>query len=257
MLSTPTATPTTGRAARERRFHDEVFSRDRRRWVRAFYGLTRASKARFHERVAAAAPADLLEIGCGPQSSAIAAARRGCRAHAIDISPVAVERARAAAQDAGVEISAHVMDAHALAFASNRFDVVCGMGILHHLDLARALPEIARVLRPDGQAIFFEPLAHNPAIRVFRRLTPHLRSADEAPLTRAVVESFGAHFERVHPEFFHLATLACLPLLPLGGASRWIDRADALDRRLFARLPAARWWAWTVVLVLEGPRRTV
>jgi ubiquinone/menaquinone biosynthesis C-methylase UbiE len=45
-------------------------------------------------------------------------------------------------------------DAHKLDFPENTFDVIYGAGILHHLDYARALLEILRVLRPGGAMIF-------------------------------------------------------------------------------------------------------
>lgn len=45
------------------------------------------------------------------------------------------------------------MDAHKLDFPENTFDVVYGAGILRHLDYARALLEILRVLRPGGAMI--------------------------------------------------------------------------------------------------------
>ena len=47
-----------------------------------------------------------------------------------------------------------LMDAHKLDFPENTFDVVYGAGILRHLDYARALLEILRVLRPGGAMIF-------------------------------------------------------------------------------------------------------
>jgi len=50
------------------------------------------------------------------------------------------------------------MNAEELKFADDYFDIVCGGAILHHLDLNKALSEIARVLKPDGKAIFVEPL---------------------------------------------------------------------------------------------------
>ena len=62
------------------------------------------------------------------------------------------------------------------------FDLVCGSGILHHLDLPAAMRELARVLRPSGRAVFMEPLGHNPAINAFRNRTPELRTPDEHPL---------------------------------------------------------------------------
>ena len=54
------------------------------------------------------------------------------------------------------------MNPEHLDFGDGAFDVVCGTGILHRLDLGRALAEVARVLRPSGSAVFVEPLGCSP-----------------------------------------------------------------------------------------------
>ena len=41
-----------------------------------------------------------------------------------------------------------------MSFADNSFDLICGTGILHHLDIHAAFHEISRTLRPDGIAVF-------------------------------------------------------------------------------------------------------
>lgn len=74
-----------------------------------------------------------------------------------------------------------IMDAHRLEFPDAHFDLVCGSGILHHLDLSLAVPEIVRVLRPDGIFLFSEPLDNNPVGHLVRRLTPQARTPDEEP----------------------------------------------------------------------------
>lgn len=75
-----------------------------------------------------------------------------------------------------------IMDAHRLDFPDQYFDVVFGTGILHHLDLDRALSEIARVLKSDGIFLFGEPLDNNPVGRLIRQLTPNARTDDERAL---------------------------------------------------------------------------
>ncbi len=81
------------------------------------------------------------------------------------------------------------MDAHELVFPDDLFDIVVGNGILHHLDLPVCLASIERVLKPKGFALFIEPLAGNPLLKLFRVLTPRARTIDEKPLTSK--RSFG------------------------------------------------------------------
>jgi ubiquinone/menaquinone biosynthesis C-methylase UbiE len=40
-----------------------------------------------------------------------------------------------------------VLEAENLSFSNDSFDLVCGSGILHHLDLNRSYKEIQRVLK--------------------------------------------------------------------------------------------------------------
>src|SRR5262245_46782825 len=174
------------RKQREKGFHDDCFEdRTRQRTaVERFYVSANSSKAFYkHYLRTHCRGKHVLEYGCGADGYSVFLARLGASVTAIDISDVAIRESRAHAIQQGIEgIEYRVMDAEALDFEEDTFDVVCGTAILHHLDYPRALSEIARVLKPDGSAIFIECLAHNPVINLYRRLTPHLRSADEHPL---------------------------------------------------------------------------
>lgn len=48
--------------------------------------------------------------------------------------------------------------------------------MLHHLDLSYALPELRRILAPGGRILAVEALDYNPAIKLYRRLTPAMRT---------------------------------------------------------------------------------
>ena len=129
----------------------------------------------------------ILDVGCGFGDQCIELVQRGAHTIGIDISSVYVKKAVAAAQKAALPPDQYaflVMDAHNLTFADNTFDIIVGRGILHHLDVHRALTEIHRVLKPGGRALFVEPLADNPLLRLFRVLTPRARTMDESPLSR-------------------------------------------------------------------------
>ena len=74
------------------------------------------------------------------------------------------------------------MDAEELKFNESSFDLICEIGILHYLKLEKAYSELQRVVKKDGVALFIEPLGHNPFIKLYRKLTPRLRTLDEHPL---------------------------------------------------------------------------
>jgi SAM-dependent methyltransferase len=244
------------RLARERAFHDQAFSEETRATVRRFYSVNGALR-RWYERTLAmhAAGADALEYGCGPGSAAFALAEQGARVTGIDLSPVAIELADRTAHERELEgLRFEVMDAEHLRFDDDSFDLVCGSGILHHLDLERAYGELARVLRPDGAAVFIEPLGHNPAINWYRSRTPDLRTVDEHPLLLGDLAQAREHFAVVETRFFTLTSLAAVPLRNRAAFPRIVGALDGLDRTLFATVPPTRRWAWMVGMLMRAPR---
>jgi SAM-dependent methyltransferase len=243
------------RLEREAAFHDRAFAGRTRAAAGKFYAVTGSSKGCYRELILrGCAGKRVLECGCGTGSHAFALAAAGAKVAGIDISPegIAQARERAAAERLEGCLDLRVMDAEALEFPAGSFDLVCGSGILHHLDLERALAELCRVLRPGGRAVFFEPLGHNPLIALYRRLTPHLRSADEHPLRWEELRLIGRHFSRAEFRFFHLCALLAVPCRKFPGFGALLGALEALDRLLF-RVPFLRKQAWIAVLELEGP----
>ena len=181
-------------------------------------------------------------------------AQHGAVVTGIDLSPVAIEQAAERAEREGVSglCEFRLMDAERLEFPESSFDLVCGSGILHHLDLSPALSEVARVLRPGGHAVFVEPLGHNPAINLYRRRTPELRTEDEHPLLMSDLELARAYFGRVEARHFHLLTLLAVPFRRTRAFGAALGVLAAADRALF-RLSIARKHAWTVVITLSRP----
>ena len=140
------------------------------------------------DQFAAERPSNIiLDYGCGRGSNSLKYCKYGARkVYGIDISPVYISNAIELMRQAGVDkdlFDFRVMDAHDLEFEENTFDLVLGSGILHHLNPDIALKEIYRVLKPNGRVLFIEPLADNPLLKLFRRLTPFARTEDENPFT--------------------------------------------------------------------------
>jgi SAM-dependent methyltransferase len=236
------------RLEREREFHDHVFTeQDVRAPTLRFKTVTGAlSRWNLETLSAHAAGARALEYGCGQGSRAFHLARGGAHVVGIDISPVAIEQA--------IEHARAVMDAEQLEFADDSFNLVCGSGVLHHLDLNRAYAEVARVLEPTGIGVFEEPLGHNPAINAYRRRTPEMRTVDEHPLLMGDLALAERYFGEVNTRFFTLSSLAAVPLRNLPGFEPVVRALDGLDRSLFRVAPAVRRYAWHVGITLRHPR---
>lgn len=246
---------TEARLEREAQFHDVAFANDVRRVTDKYYQATRASSDRYRELVLAHSKgANVLEYGCGTGSLALEIIKGNGHVTGIDISPGAIDMAKNAVSASGMGVAARaqfrVMNAEALEFADQSFDVVCGSGILHHLDLKKAYEEIRRVLRPGGLAVFFEPLGHNIVINGYRALTPSLRTPDEHPLLKADIELASQYFRVVDVDYFHIFCIASAWL------PSWLDRfyrpiAERVDRVLTSRRSPFRYQAWMSVLVLK------
>jgi ubiquinone/menaquinone biosynthesis C-methylase UbiE len=247
---------TDDRLQREREFHDSRFSDERGRPAARFYAINKGSDTFYKAELAKQPPgSEVLDYGCGEGAyAAIEAARQGHRVMAIDLSPVAIEHARSKAEDAGVaaNIDFQVMNAEALDVEADRFDFVCGLGVIHHLDLEASLAEVARVMKPSAGALLIEPLGHNPVINAYRRRTPDQRTVDEHPLVMDDLSIVRAHFAQVDETYFHLLGLLALPLVGRRRFDDVLDGLDALDRVVFrTRL---RRYAWMLALRLTGPR---
>jgi len=246
------------RHLREKEFHDRIYGeRVRDDVVRKYYKIM-GDRIQFYEEllVSRSAGRRVLEYGCGQGGHAYLLAERGSSVTAIDLSETAIEQAEELARARGLEdrTEFRVMNAEALDFGDDTFDVVCGTAIIHHLDLRKAYAEIARVLKPDGLAVFMEPLGHNPLINLYRRLTPRLRTEDEHPLRLEDFELARSYFEEVEVSYFHLLSLLSVPLGGTRSFPRALGALDAADRLLFSRLPAARRYAWYSVMVLIRPK---
>ena len=98
---------------------------------------------------------DVLELGCGAAQWAILLARQGARMVGLDNSARQLEHARERMAAAGVEFSLVHSAAESIPLPDASFDVVfCDHGALSFADPLLVVPEVARVLRPEGLLAF-------------------------------------------------------------------------------------------------------
>lgn len=237
------------RLAAERQFFDELYRRERPP-LNGFYESS-AARREFAERVLRDCQGKhVLEYGCGTGSYAFDLADRGAMVVGIDISETAIEVARAKTGSAD-NPRFQLGNAEELEFADASFDVVCGTSILHHLDIERAVRELRRVLRPGGRALFYEPVAYNPAVNLYRFLTPHEHTRDEHPLRRADLRTMSGAFARTEVRFADFFALGAIPFLGFPGGKLLLRLAEAGDR-LALRLAGLRWWGAVVIIELQA-----
>lgn len=202
--------------------------------------------------------AKVLEYGCGTGSFSFFLASLGAHVVGIDISDVGISQAREEAKKRGLaeKTEFYVMDAESTTFPDNTFDVICVSGVLHHLDRVKAFKEMARILKPTGAAIAAEPLAHNPLIQLYRKMTPHLRTEFEAQHilhAKKDVELARRYFNKVDATFFHLATLAAVPLRGTPIFDFLLALTERIDN-VILKIPIIQRQAWQIVLIFSSPK---
>jgi 2-polyprenyl-3-methyl-5-hydroxy-6-metoxy-1,4-benzoquinol methylase len=150
----------------------------------------------------------VLDYGCGAAEGGVYLAKQGASVVGIDVSPGMLTAAKQLAGHHGVEIETRLVTGDGIPGDAGEFDLVYGNGVLHHVDLRKSQPELARVMKPEAKGCFLEPLDYNPVIDVYRRIARTVRTDDEHPLSFEDIESFGRHFHDVKHHEFWLSTLA-------------------------------------------------
>jgi ubiquinone/menaquinone biosynthesis C-methylase UbiE len=156
--------------------------------------LVMSSRAFRKPRVRTLAPASgrILEIGFGTGANLEHYPPGVRRIEAIDPDPFLDRYSRPRIDASRVEVDFHHLDAEHLPFEDARFDTVVSTLTLCSIpDVAHALAEVRRVLKPGGQFLFMEH-GRDPRVTVARwqdRLTPVWRPlAGGCHLNRPVLE---------------------------------------------------------------------
>jgi SAM-dependent methyltransferase len=196
---------------RERGFHDRWASDTRPSEVRvraAFEALTAPENRFILGLLGDLEGRRVLDLGSGLGESATYFALRGARVTATDISPEMCQLCQGTARAHGVTLEAVATPVERLEVPAGQFDVVYGANILHHVtDLDGTLAAVRRALAPGGQCVFWDPLAYNPVINVYRRMATRVRTVDEHPLRFDALEAFRRQFADVGHREFWLSTL--------------------------------------------------
>jgi ubiquinone/menaquinone biosynthesis C-methylase UbiE len=137
----------------------------------------------------------VLDVGCGRGEIVLQSAMRGAEAWGIDYAPAAIEiaeRALASTEPAIAErLHLACMDVKALDFEDRTFDVVFMMDVVEHLypdELARALAELGRVLRPGGRLVM-----HTSPNKVFEEVVYRRYSRRVNQLALKAARAVGFH----------------------------------------------------------------
>lgn len=216
-----------------------------------YYRATELSKAYVDSWIARHAPGKVfLDYACGNGANAIKAAKAGARlAIGIDISSISVRNARQDAEAAGVGDRCRFVqaDAENTQLPDASMDVIICSGMLHHLDLSFAFPELARILAADGRLLAVEALDYNPLIKLYRNLTPDMRTEWEKAHILSLKDV------RFAQEFFRLGEVRYWHILSIAGGKvpALLPMLNAIDR-VVARIPGIQLLAWIFTFELRS-----
>jgi len=190
----------------------------------------------------------ILDYGCGPGENTVVLAARGAHVIGIDISPelVAIAQKRVKAYNLSADVM--VGSASKTGLPANSVDVVFGIAVFHHLDLAAAKQELRRILRPAGVLILQEPVCDSPQLRRIRSLFPDRDeiSSFERPLTGEQLDFLSSGFQCISARRFRLPFVAVVRKF----AKKLVRSSWALDGWLLKTFPALARFATIEVRML-------
>jgi len=96
----------------------------------------------------------VLDIGCGNGYVLWHYARHGAHVHGVDITETALRLSRRRFELGEHKAEFRLTDGNSLPYPDHHFDIVCSMGVLHHVANPRPMAdEMFRVLKPGGRLI--------------------------------------------------------------------------------------------------------
>ncbi|MCI0921222.1 class I SAM-dependent methyltransferase [Sphingobacterium rhinopitheci] len=245
------------RVSREKDWHNKVFAKDK--YVRADCGKYYAAnddantfyftviRSLLHKKKSI-----VLDYGCGDGHHLLQYSKYIEYGYGIDISDMRIARARSLIEkDTINNIEVEVMDATDTVFEDHKFDLIYGTAILHHLDLNKSLHELKRILKPDGNAIFMEPLGTNMLINLYRKLTPKARTIDEQPFRKADIDLILSYFPNSQFKYFSFLTLLAVPFRKSRFFKRLYMKLANWDSIVLDKNSPFKWWAWICIINLK------
>lgn len=195
-----------------------------------YYTATNASREYTKQWIAKFAKGKVfLDYACGNGVNAIEAARSGAALSlGLDISPVSVMNARRDAEERGLSSNSRFFqaDAENTKLPDHSVDAIICSGMLHHLDLSYAFPELRRILAPGGRILAVEALDYNPAIKLYRHLTPAMRTEwEKAHILSLADVAFAKRFFNIGDvRYWHILGIAAPHLGVFAPVVHMIDR---------------------------------
>jgi SAM-dependent methyltransferase len=175
--------------------------------------------------------------------------------------------AQAQAHGVGDRVQARACRIEDMDYPDGHFDLVFADGVLHHLDMPAAVPNIVRVMKPDARGIFLEPQKGSLFSEIYRMFAKDLRTTDERPLEQRDFDFLAQQFGHLEHREYHLVSLLLFTMyfisLKLRGKAYpyWMDDMrqgkyhprlllwlQGVDEWVFHHFPFLRKYTWMTVI---------
>ncbi len=236
---------------REKEFHNKLQSSSKGRFENIFYKAILNAWEDFYDFLNLNAKnSEILDYGCGVGPIIEKVIKfNPKKITGIDISDVSISKAKEKFVNISSKVELLVDNCEYTNFDNNKFDIVYGLGILHHLQISKCINEISRILKPNGTLLFIEPLGTNPLINFYRFLTPRSRSKDEHPLKPRDFNMIKEKFKNVSIKYYGFLTLIFFPLYKSNN-SKTFKILVKLDQLLF-KIKIFQYFAWSVLITAK------
>ena len=237
---------------REKKFHDELQSKNKGRFENIFYKALYNIYKDFNDCISEKSKNKVvLDYGCGIGSITEKIVNSNpSRLFGIDISKVSINKAIENSKRLNLQINYSVDNCEKTRFKAETFDLVFGTGILHHLSLDKSINEINRILKNKGEMVFLEPLGTNPLINLYRKLTPKSRSDDEHPFLKKDFDFINSLFKHVTIRYYGFFTLIFFLFYKNPQKSMVFKIISKLDYYFF-KIKYFKNFAWSVLIVAK------
>jgi ubiquinone/menaquinone biosynthesis C-methylase UbiE len=202
----------------------------------------------------------ILDYGCGSGVHSIWLAEYGAKVVGIDLSTKSLTVAKEKVEKAGLSNNAEFlsMDCEKMQFSDNFFDIIFDGGTFSSLDLDKAFPELARVLKADGYLIGIETLGHNPLTNFKREINKLTGKRTEWAASHIFqmkdLEKAKKYFNKTEVYFFHIISWFAFPFLNLPGGKFLLNFLEDIDEALLTP-PLFRKYAFKLVFIFSQPKK--
>ena len=202
----------------------------------------------------------VLDLGCGTGIHILNIAKISKEVVGIDLSAKSLEIARIKITEQGLaNAKVLLMDAEKLDFTDNFFDVVFDGGTFSSIDLEKTLPEIIRVLKPEGALIGIETFGHNPFTNLKRLLNKktgrRTKWAAEHIVKTKDIDILSKAFENKKICYFHLVSWMAFPFINLPGGKFMLKLFEFVDKALLFAFPFLKRYSFKIVFIFFLPQK--